>query len=354
MSTEPNIFNYATKELTQDAFITWLLHWANPTHKDKNELLHILGTSFLKSLVSCHGITFNEEISDLKIRQQYNKIDVFVSFRVKDASYGIIIEDKVHSSEHGNQLQRYKSKITALKTCDVLIPIYFKTGYHISFESIQKNGYYYYSIKDFLKHLTSEKVTEINHDVLTQYYRYLLKKESEYDNADIQANNYITEPLKKWTWWTCARFFQEYKNHFKGGWGTVPNNREAMLAFWFGKKDFISKNINNELVNLHLYMDIVFKSNKVSVNYRIGLKGKEQINISIRDQIFNDLVPFLKENNIEYKKGKFTKAKETMLLTKVTNLNMNLDCVAFVDQVEVYLKALNDFAISRNEILNNR
>lgn len=347
MTNQPNIFNFATSELTQDAFITWLLHWANPIYKAENELLYNLGTSFLKSLLACQNVVLNGEISDLKIKQQFHKIDIFVSFKMNDCSYGIIIEDKVHSIDHGNQLERYINKITALQACDFLIPIYFKTGYQVNFASIEKNRYHHYSIKDFLKQLTNESITEINNDVLSQYYTYLLKKEVEYDYADNQANNYLIKPLKDWTWWTCVRFFHEYKNHFNAGWGVVPNNREAMLAFWFGGKDFISKNINDELVTLHLYMDIVFKNNKLSMSYRISLKGKEQINVHIRNQIFNDLDPFLKENNIECRKAKYTKAKDTMLLAQITNLNTDLKHEAFVEQIVVFQKALNEFVESK-------
>ena len=59
MTTQPNIFNCATSELTQDTFITWLLHWANPKYKTGNEKLHNLGTSFLASLLISQDIEIN-------------------------------------------------------------------------------------------------------------------------------------------------------------------------------------------------------------------------------------------------------------------------------------------------------
>lgn len=33
---KPNLFSIATKELSQDAFITWLLQWADDKYKKKN------------------------------------------------------------------------------------------------------------------------------------------------------------------------------------------------------------------------------------------------------------------------------------------------------------------------------
>lgn len=342
MNKLPNIFNYATSELTQDAFITWLLNWANPILKTENAELHDLGTSFLQSLVAFQNINI-EDISELRIRQQFHNIDVFVTFKIQNISYGIIIEDKVHTTDHSNQLEIYKKKIVDKKICDVLLLIYFKTGYQVNLSRIKENGYHYYSIKDFLKFIPQEKIAQINNDVLSQYYSYLLTKEIDYDYADNQANNYLIKPLKEWTWWTCIRFFHDYKEHFQAKWGEVANNREALLAFWFGGKDFPSNDITNQRVLLQIYMDIVFKKNKLVVSYRISLKQKEQINVTIRNQIFNDLVPYLNENKIECRKANYKNAKNTMLLAEITNLDMEMNYAAFVEQLEVYQSVLDKF-----------
>lgn len=31
---EPNLFHYASSELSQDAFLLWLLEWANPANAE--------------------------------------------------------------------------------------------------------------------------------------------------------------------------------------------------------------------------------------------------------------------------------------------------------------------------------
>ena len=343
MTNQPNIFNYATSELTQDAFITWLLHWANPIYKTDNEPLHSLGTSFLISLLACKDVEINGDITDFHIKQQYHKIDVFVKFRMNDCNYGIIIEDKVHTSDHNNQLEVYKNKIIDKKICDVLVLIYFKTGYQVNLARIKENGYHYYSIKDFLKLVPEEKIGQINNDVLSQYYTYLLKKEIDFDYADTQAKNYLIKPLNEWTWWTCARFFHEYKQHFNAGWGEVANNREPLLAFWFGGRDLIINDINSLPQKYVLYMDIIFGGQNIKVSYRVSLNGNEQKDAIVRDKILKNFVPFLKNHGIEYKKPKFTKAKKTMLLTQITNLDNSMNNDSFVKQIEVYQKALNEF-----------
>lgn len=338
MANQPNMFNFATSELTQDAFITWLLHWANPKYKAKNEKLHDLGTSFLASLLVCQDLEITDKITDFQIQQQFHKIDIFISFKMNDCTYGIIIEDKVHTTDHSNQLERYVNKITELKTCNVLVPIYFKTGYQVNLSRIAANNYHHYSIKDFLKVLAYEKVYEINNDVLIQYHSYLVHKEVAFDSAEQESYAYLTKPLNDWKWWSCVRFFHDYKKHFNANWSSVANNREPLLAFWFGGKALPSIN-----ANIGIYVDIVFKNKKLHINYRIYLKEKAQINRDTRNNIYDSFVPFLKNNGIETRRAKYTKAKETMLLAEITNLDGNINYLAFVKKIEHYQNVLNEY-----------
>jgi hypothetical protein len=50
-SMKPNIFEIATKELTQDGFITWLLQWADPDNKKHDEKLNACAIGFVKFLI---------------------------------------------------------------------------------------------------------------------------------------------------------------------------------------------------------------------------------------------------------------------------------------------------------------
>ncbi|OXA93787.1 PD-(D/E)XK nuclease family protein [Flavobacterium hercynium] len=342
---QPNIFNYATSELTQDAFITWLLQWANPIFKNDNEKLHNLGISFLQSLVAFQNITIGE-ISELEIKQQFHKVDIFVTFKMNDCTYGIIIEDKVHSNDHSNQLQRYLTKISELKTCHVLVPIYFKTGYQVDLSKIIENNYHYYTVKDLLNIITLEKVTAVDNDVLSQYHSYLEIKEKHFNNAEIESNNYLIRPIKDWKRWSCVRFFHDYKEHFNAGWGEVANNREALLAFWFGGKELTS--IDKKI---GIYMDIVFKDDRLRVNYRIYLKDNVKINIQMRDDIYDGFVPFFKKSGIECRKAKYSHAKETMLLAEITNVDGDFNYIEFVEKIEFYQNVLNEYVDNRNAML---
>jgi hypothetical protein len=54
MSEGLNIFHWAPKELSQDAFICWMLCWADPAANDVDPGLHQGGLLFLDALLDLH------------------------------------------------------------------------------------------------------------------------------------------------------------------------------------------------------------------------------------------------------------------------------------------------------------
>ena len=88
-----NLFNYATKELSQDAFLRWFL--------DSD-----IDDSGKQLLAAFTDIDYRK-ISDIKTYAQVENIDICVDFKVDGVDHILIIEDKVESNEHDNQLQRY-------------------------------------------------------------------------------------------------------------------------------------------------------------------------------------------------------------------------------------------------------
>lgn len=92
-----NMFKYATKELSQDAFICWCVNWINYPN---NEMYH-LGKDFLEMMLTDEKGNKKIEITkktSVKILRQYEKIDILL---VIDNKYLVIIEDKVNSFNHG-------------------------------------------------------------------------------------------------------------------------------------------------------------------------------------------------------------------------------------------------------------
>ncbi len=100
-----NLFDYATKELSQDAFLIWLFE--NADDDEIGEISKRLLASMV-SLDSNYHASAND-ISDVKAQGQCEKMDIVVDFKLKGVQSVLIIEDKVVSREHDNQLMKYKA-----------------------------------------------------------------------------------------------------------------------------------------------------------------------------------------------------------------------------------------------------
>jgi len=149
MKNENNIFTYATSELSQDAFLFYLLNFAN---EDSNE--GKLARDFLRTF-GCDKINeTNFENFKIYSYKQYKHIDVLMLFLKDndiDNSFLLLVEDKINANESKeNQLESYIKEIDKIAQEDIngqkiddkiykelekketlkkmIIPVYLKTG----------------------------------------------------------------------------------------------------------------------------------------------------------------------------------------------------------------------------------
>jgi len=132
-----NLFNYATSELSQDAFICWLLSFAAHEECDCSNLsLRSCAVELIKEFVPVLKDIDKSKIKVTDLKQQYMSVDVFA---VVNETYGIIIDDKTDTKEHDNQLERYeviiKDKFPNLQ----LYKVYYKTGFQSDYTEVKKD-----------------------------------------------------------------------------------------------------------------------------------------------------------------------------------------------------------------------
>lgn len=96
-----NLFDYATKELSQDAFLRWLLESYND--EDLKEPVRFLLKEFC-------DLKDDEQINNLETWAQWCSIDISVWIDTNYRKIVLFIEDKAFSGEH-NQLKTYNLKI---------------------------------------------------------------------------------------------------------------------------------------------------------------------------------------------------------------------------------------------------
>lgn len=185
----PNLFNYATKELSQDAFLCWALEWRNIRGHQMCEFAYSLLESFIENSIY-KGKLDAIEIDKVEIIKQYKNIDILILAKLRNEKIlPIIIEDKTDTSAHDNQLQRYRDIIISeYKDFPEPICIYYKTGYIFeSYFEIEKQHYIVYDKSKILKILEMYQDFEMPL-IFCDYYDYLVRKQ-KYEDDIISVYN---------------------------------------------------------------------------------------------------------------------------------------------------------------------
>ena len=121
----PNIFEFATKELSQDAFLCWLLSLADKKYATKEtHSLHALAVNLIRKFFDDPNFKF----SKVEVTKQKQRIDIWIEI---DRKYLIVIEDKTNSNAGIDQLITYKkTAVDFCKNSNYESPkcIYLKTG----------------------------------------------------------------------------------------------------------------------------------------------------------------------------------------------------------------------------------
>ncbi len=250
----PNLFNFATKELSQDAFLAWLIQWASPACQKHDPPLFECASQFVRKLLSLQ-ISPPSEITSVKVGRQWENIDVWAEINDK---YLLIIEDKTVTGEHSNQLQTYKERATAWCAENNFQPVfvYLKTGSESGSiqEKIKKHGFAVFRRRDFLGILNDHSIT--NH-IFNDFRENLRALEDE-------ENQFSIKPIKEWRDPDWKGFYQALEIRRPiFGWEWV--NPPAGNGFWNAVLNW------HEIGDYCFYMQIeqgpvCFKIGEVSVN----------------------------------------------------------------------------------------
>lgn len=204
MDNENNIFDFAGSELSQDAVICWCVNFFN--HKENP--LYGLGREVL-SLFSDF-----EENDSLIIHRQIYKTDILLY--LKNSRKAVIIEDKVYTCEHDEQIERYKTAVSKLSPeekkdlnmaefdGDNISTVYFKTGFFYDGDALVKADRFVTGEK-FLSVI--EKYKEYS-EILKMYCHYLSRIIKQ---NDINGNFADTENESFWNWNISKNHIAQYK-----------------------------------------------------------------------------------------------------------------------------------------------
>ena len=228
--SRPNLFGYATKELSQDAMICWLLEWANSEYRETDSALCDTGRRFAQALLAKHGQKIEvETIEKVEVWRQWDRIDVLA--RINGAQV-LLIEDKTDSNDHSDQLQRYYDAVQDEFPDADICPIYFKTGNyeHGERKRIEKHsGYRFFDRCDFLDVLRTYPGQNAS---LKDFLDYLQGLEDRTNSYRQWTKDAPSDDREAW-----QGFFKHLEKELGGGWSYVPNQSGGFQCFSWGRSD---------------------------------------------------------------------------------------------------------------------
>lgn len=230
----PNIFKYATSELSQDAFLCWLLDWADCTRGVVNPDLHNLGAEFLRGLFCAAGKAeeFPPAPFSVSLSPQCQRVDIVAAVGLHHV---ILIEDKVGSQQHDNQLARYASTVaTHVDFKDkTQILIYLKTDEPTP-DELEKiaaaPGWHLFNRHQLLEVLGTAS-HKVKSDIFDDFLGHLVE-------IDREVLAFRDKPIVSWTKRTWAGFFGQLRKELSdsladGSWGYVPNQQGGFMGMWW-------------------------------------------------------------------------------------------------------------------------
>lgn len=218
----PNLFTYATGELSQDAFLCWMLEWADPKHSGSE--MSPPAQAFLASVLEkFSNAPALSDITEIKAHKQDENIDVWAELRTKNKVYALLIEDKTGTVDHGNQLKKYKKDLEGRDSIDVVLPLYFKTIDSSHHKGADKTGYKVYLRKDFLACI--EPYTGTTNNVLSDFIQHMKNEDLKEVYEGINAGD-----LEHEQWRGFLKDLQEKRPD--GSWDYVPNESGGFMCFY--------------------------------------------------------------------------------------------------------------------------
>lgn len=315
----PNLFTYATSELSADAVICWLFAWGNEPSSELYPLVKDL-------LMDVTNEQFTDEISTLQITRQFHQIDILIE--VND-EYIIAIENKMNTREHGNQLTRYPKTIQERFPnieSEKQIYVYWKPTNDSDFYEVREKHYYV---------LTRERLlalflpyTHIQNAIFQDYYQFLLEIEKE-TNSHNQIENLVEWSYRAWQGFYTE--LQKEKSPFKKCWGDVANPSGGFLAFYWDVQTHIYE-------NQEYYTFWQIEQHRIALKLEVPQKEHQKV---LRTQINEKLLPLMAKLRHDKLKIQKTKARigKYMTVAEIVGFETKKElqqAIQFAESLEFY------------------
>lgn len=278
-----NLFEYATSELSQDAFICWLASYAHE-EAEKDAALNECARKMLEMFVpEFEGKKFKL----LNVERQVDNVDVLLTVECEEKIYKIIVEDKTYTSEHDNQLNRYVEELAKKHEENAVIVrgVYYKTGFQSDLSSV-KEAHYEIISREKMLNLMQQYADKTNNQIFISYFNYWNSKQKLVDT-------FKTLPVVDWGWWAVYGFYDYLhtesdfldKHGFNSSYSYVSNRSGGFECLYIPVKD----------KNKDLFIVAQSREDGKVIEHKCWLYlqietiiGAEKTNMEIRLKVAND------------------------------------------------------------------
>jgi hypothetical protein len=275
---KPNIFSYATSELSQDAFFCWLLEWSKDEYA--GEELNKISLDFINYILEK---TNNEKIisiNKIEIIRQEAKIDFYAKINNKLI---ILFEDKIGTQPHDNQLLRYRKYIENKYKNYHISYVYIKSGiiWKKESEKISEANYLAIDIVEILKILKNTTSNDIYYD----YIQAIVLKQNT-------INSYNSLQFNEWRYnndtWLGFYAYLESKIDSSGT-GFWAGGLKAWLGLEYYWKEY-EPEIDDEID-----ISLVMEKNMITID----AKTRDETNVKEHQEYLSEIIKKGNFNEIE-------------------------------------------------------
>lgn len=219
----PNLFDFATSELSQDAVLAWLFGWAAPEAAEADPALGAAARALVQACYHKHS-RVAPSITSVQIELQADHMDLRVEINGTDV---LVIEDKAHIREHSGQLARYVQLVQETAGAGMIVPIYVQTGEQDDYKPVEQAGFRVIHRRDLLDILQTAVEAGCTNAILLDFRDHLARREYE-------VQSFRCEPVANWTRLAWHGFFAAVSEVLPvRGWGTVGARWATFEGMWW-------------------------------------------------------------------------------------------------------------------------
>lgn len=335
-SNQVNIFKYATSELSHDAILCYILSSYAADEEERTVSRRMLAAMIapdrdlnclLHSKIKTIEIEKQFPVTENSVEKSKEKIKGFIDILVKvefdndNEKYALIIEDKIHTFDHGNQLQKYQNYVSKSSDLKDFSKIYVFVTLGLKslkyFDQINKRN----SDRNKWNIIDREAITKIVErykgskvSIIGQYRDFLL-------SLNNNSSMYSFKPVKDWSDEMSQNFFMTLENEKSRideidgwGWGFVNNQSGGFQGYWYNKSDILKYSIDGHGIKYFIYQQLEFSKTRKRVALKISfdlennkiINKKDKIRIKIANEITSDL-KIEKDSDSNHHKREFKK-----------------------------------------------